>query len=233
MATERMMERVFVDPSAGGVQNVGIFWHTDKHADKPREGWILNVVVRGREFVPTEFSFVEIDEEGLFPLRSGVPEIRQTSRPARVIVHPVKGLEEVDAFDKMILEEMLTRVFILMSGHRVLRDQPRSRPTRVPTSMRARVNPSSRRGPVVYVNVYSITREYGGPEEGGWYYTAGEPIASVRATAGTAESVAKSMRRKYVPTKQPKHWGRIVGRVQIHIEDHPAKAFPTHRPHYE
>ena len=31
----------------------------------------------------------------------------------------------------------------------------------------------------VYVNAYEVTREYGGPEEGGWYYDAGEPMASV------------------------------------------------------
>ena len=29
-----------------------------------------------------------------------------------------------------------------------------------------------------YVNVYSVTRHYGGPEEGGWWYNAGEPIES-------------------------------------------------------
>lgn len=25
---------------------------------------------------------------------------------------------------------------------------------------------------MIYVNVYSVTREYGGPEEGGWWYNA-------------------------------------------------------------
>lgn len=32
---------------------------------------------------------------------------------------------------------------------------------------------------VLYVNVYRVTRHYGGPEEGGWWYDAGEPLASV------------------------------------------------------
>ena len=31
----------------------------------------------------------------------------------------------------------------------------------------------------VYVNAYIVTREYGGPEEGGWYYDAGYPVASM------------------------------------------------------
>jgi len=35
------------------------------------------------------------------------------------------------------------------------------------------------RHPRVYVNAYSVHRAYGGPEEGGWYYDAREPLASV------------------------------------------------------
>ena len=31
-----------------------------------------------------------------------------------------------------------------------------------------------------YVNVYRITQEYGGPEEGGWYYSQRWPITSFR-----------------------------------------------------
>lgn len=32
---------------------------------------------------------------------------------------------------------------------------------------------------MLYVNVYHVSQLYGGPEEGGWYYDAGEPIASI------------------------------------------------------
>lgn len=31
----------------------------------------------------------------------------------------------------------------------------------------------------LYVNAYAVTRHYGGPEEGGWWYNAGQPLASV------------------------------------------------------
>lgn len=31
----------------------------------------------------------------------------------------------------------------------------------------------------LYLNVYAVTRHYGGPEEGGWYYNSGRPLASV------------------------------------------------------
>ena len=32
---------------------------------------------------------------------------------------------------------------------------------------------------IMYLNAYSVTRRYGGPEEGGWYYNHREPIASI------------------------------------------------------
>ncbi len=32
---------------------------------------------------------------------------------------------------------------------------------------------------LIYINAYAVTRHYGGAEEGGWWYNAGEPIASV------------------------------------------------------
>lgn len=31
----------------------------------------------------------------------------------------------------------------------------------------------------MYLNVYAVTRHYGGPEEGGWWYNVGTPLASV------------------------------------------------------
>jgi hypothetical protein len=33
-----------------------------------------------------------------------------------------------------------------------------------------------------YVNAYEITQGYGGPEEGGWWYTIQTPIASLQVT---------------------------------------------------
>ena len=35
----------------------------------------------------------------------------------------------------------------------------------------------------LYVNAYEVTRHYGGPEEGGWYYNHHEPIASIPVKA--------------------------------------------------
>ena len=32
---------------------------------------------------------------------------------------------------------------------------------------------------IIYLNAYEVWRNYGGPEEGSWYYDEGSPIASV------------------------------------------------------
>ena len=32
---------------------------------------------------------------------------------------------------------------------------------------------------MLYLNAYAVTRHYGGPEEGGWWYNSGEPLASI------------------------------------------------------
>lgn len=40
---------------------------------------------------------------------------------------------------------------------------------------------------LMYVNTYEVTRHYGGPEEGGWWYNHDEPIASIPVQAVSVE----------------------------------------------
>lgn len=44
-----------------------------------------------------------------------------------------------------------------------------------------------------YVNAYEESRAYGGPEEGGWYYTEGRPIASIPVFSRKDEEHVKKM----------------------------------------
>lgn len=44
-----------------------------------------------------------------------------------------------------------------------------------------------------YVNAYEESRAYGGPEEGGWYYTEGRPIASIPVFSKKDEEHVKKM----------------------------------------
>lgn len=36
---------------------------------------------------------------------------------------------------------------------------------------------------ILYVNAYAVNRSYGGPEEGGWWYNSGSPLASIPVKA--------------------------------------------------
>jgi hypothetical protein len=74
-----------------------------------------------------------------------------------------------------------------------------------------------------YVNVYEYEREYGGPEEGGWYYDAGyngyvwnayfdEDAAYVRAN-----ELCKTLDKYQTAV----------------VEEHKPRDWPEVRPHYE
>lgn len=76
-----------------------------------------------------------------------------------------------------------------------------------------------------YVNAYETTREYGGPEEGSWYFTTGDPLKSVRVYSVAQKDKAEAeLREEY----------RYLERgLVIKFENHPGKPFPEVRPHYE
>jgi len=74
-----------------------------------------------------------------------------------------------------------------------------------------------------FVNVYEIEQRYGGPEEGGWYYTAGTPVESVRVqTLAEAEQLLVRKLNRYDGKE-----------FRADIEEHFARPFPQKRPHYE
>ena len=79
---------------------------------------------------------------------------------------------------------------------------------------------------VKYVNAYVLGREYGGPEEGGWWYDTGEPVASTPlpydATDDTVDAVKKNLQD-------------LLGQddLSIYVEDHYGEYFPKVRPHFE
>lgn len=91
---------------------------------------------------------------------------------------------------------------------------------------------------VKYVNVYDQYQSYGGPEEGGWYYTTRDPVKSVRLPRGislsNAKRVLEKMRAEYETDRDYSGRRRRSGEGTIVVmEGHPAKATPTTRPHYE
>ena len=87
--------------------------------------------------------------------------------------------------------------------------------------------------PVQFVTVYEYWREYGGPEEGGWWYDVGTPIRSICClNEDDIEYAFALLRRVYPTTGNASNVNG--GEDHIHlIDDHPGRPFPEDRPHYE
>ena len=90
---------------------------------------------------------------------------------------------------------------------------------------------------ITYINAYAVTRHYGGPEEGGWWFNAGEPLASVPLTNPTDDQI-EAERARLMSVFADHAEGDIYsvnGGVQISVypEDHTARDWPTETPHYE
>jgi hypothetical protein len=114
---------------------------------------------------------------------------------------------------------------------------------------------------VLYVNLYRVTRHYGGPEEGGWWYNAGEPLASVpipgiwRSEEMPDAEVPPEWKPdpqllplvmdEYVREKERlmdlfifEKWGSIYSMrggadIEVRSEEFVARSWPERRPHYE
>lgn len=99
---------------------------------------------------------------------------------------------------------------------------------------------------IAYVNAYAITRHYGGPEEGGWWYNTGEPLASIPIPGVWKDGwklvpdkkAAEHFRRYLLKNFKHIESGDIYSvlggvAIDIYFEEHPAKYFPERRPHYE
>jgi hypothetical protein len=85
-----------------------------------------------------------------------------------------------------------------------------------------------------FVTVYEIDRCYGGPEEGGWWYDAGEPIRFyVCRSHDEAQDVREQLSNGEFPTTG-KRYSVLGGEdYSIGIGLRPGEAFPDKIPHYE
>lgn len=94
---------------------------------------------------------------------------------------------------------------------------------------------------ILYVNAYSVSRNYGGPEEGGWWYDSGEPLASIPVkndgAVETAIHEARTALQETLEWPKESRQGRfsINGGedFEITVEEHFAKPYPEVTPHYE
>lgn len=94
------------------------------------------------------------------------------------------------------------------------------------------------RFPLVYINAYAVSRHYGGREEGGWYYDAGEALASVPVLKkpGRVEQIKELLTESLGPQYKRNHTRHsVLGGEDLVIctEDETARDFPEARPRYE
>jgi hypothetical protein len=99
--------------------------------------------------------------------------------------------------------------------------------------------------PMHMVSVYLIDRAYGGPEEGGWYYTYGEPqtdfVRYQREFPYHAEASAyREQLQVWLDREHNSQRRSDIGSVlsegcyRARIDSgHVPRPFPTQRPHYE
>ena len=109
----------------------------------------------------------------------------------------------------------------------------------------------------MYLNIYERGQAYGGPEEGGWWYSCGQVVESSEIKSLTkAQNTVKILNKRFKSTKSDykmgygEHdgvddsgiaddsfimrgglWGRSEMRAVI--EDTPGEDFPSERPYYE
>jgi hypothetical protein len=58
---------------------------------------------------------------------------------------------------------------------------------------------------LMYLNVYEVTRHFGGHEEGGWWYNHHEPIASIPVKAVSVEGHSDVCRQCYMARRGETH----------------------------
>lgn len=89
---------------------------------------------------------------------------------------------------------------------------------------------------LTYLNAYELSREYGGPEEGGWYYDAGYPVASIRVhSQRDVRIAAKALYLMWhLAVDGDREYTSVLGGTDIVIQlgTEEAKEFPAERPMY-
>lgn len=86
--------------------------------------------------------------------------------------------------------------------------------------------------PPCYINAYVIHRRYGGPEEGGWWYSEGFPLAYVDAS-GMDDDIADKIFETIDDAYKKQYTQDTDTRTETFVQKHRPKHFPTYRPQYE
>lgn len=86
-----------------------------------------------------------------------------------------------------------------------------------------------------FVNAYLVSTQYGGPEEGGWWWTAYDLLDSVKVSSEEeSQTVVKELWRKYVDMNDPAKLSDVnsEGKVRIYTEKEQGEQETKHAPTY-
>jgi hypothetical protein len=96
-----------------------------------------------------------------------------------------------------------------------------------------------------YINVYELGREFGGPEEGGWWYDTGtydEDLSMALPSSvpdDKVKAIAIALRDRLVQQARDNEVPRVYsvlyrgGRYMVRIEDEAGHDLPEERPYYQ
>lgn len=89
-------------------------------------------------------------------------------------------------------------------------------------------------GRVVWVTAYCVTRHYGGPEEGGWWYDWYESLQAVPVAVSDIDATITMLRDKYLNIEHGDRFSMLGGAaVSVLVDDEPCSFETTERPRYE
>lgn len=86
----------------------------------------------------------------------------------------------------------------------------------------------------LWVNVYAVTRHYGGPEEGGWWYDQQTPVRCVPCVRWYSASIKERLEKEFKELDRG-DISSVNGGVEhrVHIEQKAGESDPQETPHYE
>lgn len=87
---------------------------------------------------------------------------------------------------------------------------------------------------IVFVNVYSITRHFGGHEEGGWWYNWDKCIETYPVRNKNSELIQEQLEKEYEKLKHGDIYSVLGGTdIDVRIEERPKESETKERPYYE
>lgn len=84
-----------------------------------------------------------------------------------------------------------------------------------------------------YAVVYEVDRAYGGPEEGGWYYSTGQVVHQVIcSTEHEADTAAEKLEELFPNNGTSSSVMYAGGDYRVSVQKSPGKDYPENRPYY-